>query len=301
MITKITFFAFLVFILSAGYSQNNVELLSNNSFFENALQCSGLIIYNQKLYMPAEKCNKLIVTDINGNNPETVSLDFSGIGIDPQSTELEGLALYKNYLFLTDESSQNHRLYYYNLSIKHLRTIESGDVLNGDTAEYGIEGIAVDTTKNTCYVLKEKDGHGQSIIREFNIVEKDESITLEFRRNIYVVHPNNSWRYSDLYFNYDDKYLYCLKTTYGSYQVDTIPTDHLRKGDITIPKEKMKLFMDISEDVILCEKDGYDSNLEGITIYKNQLYVVSDNAKTDDRDCERAGSKKTLLLKFFLN
>lgn len=294
---KLVSICLLVWVINIGSDYNsNIILLSNNSFYKKLWQFSGLTIYNNRIYMPAEKCSKLIVTDTNGIYKNIIFIDFSIIGVDSKNTELEGVAAYKNHLFITDESSKQHCLYSYNLSSKNLYKIESGDVLNKDIGEYGMEGIAIDSINNKCFVLKEKNGNKQSVIREFELIEKGDKITLRFIRNIYIAQPDFSWRYTDLYFNHIDKNLYCLKTKIGEYQIDTISIP-LTIDDETIPIELNKKFMDISNTVNMYNKVGYHSNLEGLAIHNGNIYIVSDNAYTSDRNCDKPSEKKTLLLK----
>ncbi len=66
-------------------------------------------------------------------------------------------------------------------------------------------------------------------------------------KNVFIEQPDDSWRYADLCFNTKDKYLYCLKTKPGSYQIDTISTKSLsQSGDVIVQPSFPKLFLDIS-------------------------------------------------------
>jgi hypothetical protein len=232
------------------------------------------------------------------NDFRTIQLDFKNIGIDPTSVEIEAITIYKNELWFTDESTSNHRLYSYNLNSRQLDTIYSGPYLDEDTTSFGMEGITVDSINRICYVLKEKNYKNQSVIRVFKILELENRVHLEFIRNIYIELPDIRWRYSDLCFNANDNYLYCLKTRKGKYKIDTIYASNLHeRGDITIPLKKNNEFKDISQTINSYGKTGYDTNMEGLVMTTEAIYVVSDNAQTKNLNCATPGQKKTLLIK----
>jgi hypothetical protein len=227
-----------------------------------------------------------------------IQLDFKNIGIDPNSVEIEAITIYKNQLWFTDESKTNHRLYSFNLNTQKLDTIYSGSYLDQDTADFGMEGITVDSINKLCYVLKEKNHKNQSVIRVFKILELENRIYLDFIRNIYIDQPDIRWRYSDLFFNANDNYLYCLKSRKGRYKIDTIYASALNEtGDITIPLQTKKEFKDMSKIINSYENTGYDTNLEGLVMTTEAIYLVSDNAQTKNSNCAIPGRKKTLLIK----
>ena len=56
------------------------------------------------------------------------------------------------------------------------------------------------------------------------------------------------------------------------------------------------MYKDITTSVDAFSKEGYSSNLEGITITNDSIFIVSDNMQQNFSDCDMLGRGKTLLL-----
>ena len=275
--------------LKTDFSISQVNL--NNKVFDSAVEISSIVGYNNLLYLPKEKCKKILVLNAKDKRlVNTIDLD-RGI-LAGKDVGIEGSCLWKKQLLLTDEA--NAKIYNYNLSNESIEEVKTDYDLSNDINDHGMEGIAVDDSSKICYALQEKNGNNQSIIHVFKMRKAGD--TLHFIRNIIIQQSNDSWRYSDLYYNNKDHYLYCLKSTFGTYQIDTISTRFENTGDFTVQQEKQKLFIDVSNAVNNFGMQGYNTNMEGITVYNNQIFLISDNMQQTSANCNIPGEGKTLLM-----
>lgn len=288
----------LISILFNSHLNAQVLVIRLDNLFNDAVEISSISVKNHQIILTTEKCKQLFYIDMNGNIQNIISLPKNVIS--DKEVEIEGVSLAKNYFLLTDE--KNAKIYAYHFYDSNITEVKTDYDLSGDTGSQGMEGIAVDTIANICYVLKERNGNSQSVIHVFKINEQNSVFSLSFIKNIYIVQPDNSWRYSDLCFNAKNKYLYCLKTKGGFYQIDTISTTALSQPeDLFIKLSDRKLFMDISAEINKYGRDGYNTNMEGIALNNDKIYLVSDNAQENSANCNAPGQGKTLLVQIRLN
>lgn len=250
-----------------------------------------------------KKNHKIVILD-NQNYKITRTIDLNQKGLKDDEAELEAIATYKNHFLITDEV--NFCIYDYNILKDTLTKINSIN-LTKDIIDFGIEGITVNQKDNICYILKERDKNYNSIIWEYKITEStNQQIMLSYKNSIVISHPHDTdsidnWRYSDIVYDVDSRQFFCLKSFYKKivdsckYQIDTLETnDSGYTGIKTFEINKLKLYRDISEEVSLFKRNNTDisTNLEGITILHNNIYLISDNCQ-----CPKGKQEHTLFLK----
>jgi uncharacterized protein YjiK len=296
-----------VFLVLWSFIYGQLQRIELANTFDTSLEISAILPRNNEIYLLSEKCKRIFVLS---QNDFTISkiIDLNRGILLGQDVEFEGMALYKSLLFFTNEKNIG-TVYSFDFSDSSVFEIECDySALKNDEGSTGMEGISVYEAKNKAYILKEKNGNSESEIYVFNIILSDNKVKLQLAQNVIIKQPDNQWRYSDLIFNVENSYLYCLKTRFifrgaseNQYQVDTIKVNQEGLIDNTIIElGKRKLFVDISESVNVFHYKGYETNLEGIAIIDNNLYLVSDNKQQQERNCNILGDGKTLLLKMSL-
>jgi hypothetical protein len=290
-------------LIIAGFTtfsqQTDIDTLSLPPIFEYSYEISSICMAHGKFYLPSEKCKVIFVADIK--NPKNYEIiDLSHEPLFKSKIEIEGAALYKNHLFMVDEAQS--KVFNYNSESKTLDSIETQktDFKKCQNREYGLEGIAVDSVNNKVYILREKNAKSQSEIYVFKINENNNKISFEQTKKFYIQHSDINWRYSDLFFDQNIKKILCLKSYYNEndscienkFQIDTL-SDCVKNNSVIKGDEKK--FKNLDIDVCHFKSKNYSTNLEGICVYKENFYIVSDNhqgrAKCEFKD------KKTLLFK----
>jgi len=310
----------LSFFLQLNVSAQVMDsLMGGQESYMKAWQLSACTVHKDKIYMAAEKCGKLLVANFDGHLTGVIDLPFEKLNLISKDIELEGLAIYKEWLLLADESASYHQLYSYHLNEKRFSIINASDVLINDTGYFGIEGIAVNEKENICYVLKERNADLQSEIRQFKISDSAGMIKLRYLKTTCVQHPglsvpDRNIRYADFCFDSLHNRLMLIKSYFagkknpGSYYgIDTIVL--ARNGLIsrnTIDNRKNDLCLyNLSKQVFelaqlkLPGNKSYSTNLEGICLYNNSIYLVSDNSQSR-AGCSEASQERTLLLRMDL-
>lgn len=283
-----------------------IETLDLPEPFKYELEISGITGTNGTLFLPSERCGKIMVIDKNDLSLiKTIDLgrSMASSGFTPDEidvVEIEGIAFYGNNLLMTDE--ERTAIYQYNLKTDSVFEVEVDMDLSGFTGSYGIEGIAVNDGKSLLYLLRErtKGNPSQSEIHTFEIMD-DGHLLLRHKSSLFVQHKKH-WRYCDLFYDVGSELLFCIKSFYkgkertAKYMVDTLRvngTGLLANG--MIHSGGATKFIDLTKHV-LNERAYYATNIEGIYKTGTQLYVVSDNG---DRigDCGHKGDRKAMLLR----
>ncbi|RKR80397.1 phytase-like protein with esterase activity [Mucilaginibacter gracilis] len=305
------FLAHVVLLLltgvSSSFAQQAPEKIDlKDSVFSQALQISAMAVFKGDRYMAAEKCKLILMLDKDWNKTDVIDLN-QGI-LEGKPVEIEGMAVYKGHLLLTDEHAP--AIYSMDLHNRKLTTVSTDQEkrLGKDTGDFGLEGIAVDEENGICYLLKERNKDFQSEIRVFRIVIDAGSISLKYLRNILVDQeklnkaPEGNTRYSDIYFDPAGKILYCLRSYYdraepskSKYGVDAIAASDYTKIPASAIDANKILYKDLSTKVAT-GYPGFNNNLEGMAIQDKKLYLVSDNFFGDRCCCDLLGQGKTLLL-----
>lgn len=291
----------------SGAAQTFTNLSRDNTVFQYSNEFSALFAYNNHLYLPSERCKSVVKLNMDGTYADSFPLQNSNAEI-----QIEGACVFGKYVIFLDETANQTSLYFY--KIDRMRFVCSVLLKYEYTDDkYGVEGIAVN--KNICYILRERNHSNQSIIRQYKIEPlSDGKFGLSYKEgmDVIITHPESKkveHRYSDLFFS--DKTLYLLRSYFveinsrcNEYYIDTIRTvsgqDFLPAGEIKdIPT---LLYKDLSKDMRQYEdtvagSKPYSTNLEGLTFYNNEIYLVTDNGGQGNK-CGRPSKMKTLLVKF---
>lgn len=312
--------SFLLFVFNDGISQKLEKIeFEKPDYFKKEIELSSLVAVGDGFYTAMERWeHKLLYLTLDANGKlkvsQTIWLDTVGIKKD---AELEGIAYYKGHLLITDE--KNALIYDYKINGKLSEKVRRNtfDIFKADTSSFGMEGITVNACKNKCYILKERTSDSSSLIREFNIsLEDDDKVKLYYVKGFEIKHKklhddsSKNMRYSDIYYNEKNDLLYCLKTFYHDdlqdsttrtkkmyetklqYKIDVFsPNSFADKTGHTIPIVPNCIY-DITKSVDSYHL-AYHTNLEGITIYKDYIYLISDNGHPP-------ANKSTLFLKIAL-
>nr|WP_295931914.1 esterase-like activity of phytase family protein [uncultured Dyadobacter sp.] len=263
-----------------------------DSTFSNALEVSSIVTKDNRLILIPEKCKSLYVCNLSGARQTIQRIDDNNIHGD--EVEIEGATLYSNGMLLADE--RVGRILYIDSSTGIASVVDSDYDLSGDIGNMGMEGIAVDESRDLCYILKESNGNGESIMRVFKIANGKSLPVLTFLKNIRLPQPSKNWRLTDLVYNPVDDYVYMLKSQKGSYEIVRISSKLMEKvsNDDLIQYQPYK---NLTNLVNSFENAGFNTNIEGIALTNDSFFVVSDNATSPFAICSESGEGKTLLLR----
>ncbi|MFY7828744.1 MAG: esterase-like activity of phytase family protein [Flectobacillus sp.] len=302
-------------ILNHGYSQSLKHVgYSDKNFFKSNLELSSLVSVERNFYTATERKGMLLQLTLDADCKFKVANSYP-LNI-AQNAEIEGIAYYKGHLLLTDEG--NSSVYDYDITNKIISTIEDkgfGNILGHNTGDFGMEGITIDEKNDKCFILKERTTDFSSLIHMFDIsVNPENKIALKFLKSFKIQHgklhqnPSKNIRYADIYFDSKSDSLYCLKTFYHDEINDnTVRTEEIYRTKLQYRIDVFSLKPYENQDgklTLITPNNSYDrtkevddyrnsyvTNLEGITIYKDTIYLVSDNGR---------GQKPTLFLKMSL-
>lgn len=252
---------------------------------------SSISIQNGKLYMPAERCKKIFVADIEQKTiVDTIIFSCKG------EVEIEGSAWYNNKLYLLCEKTSS--IYQVTGNNKKIVRVKHNFHFPEQIGSRGLEGIAVNNKLNKFYILLEEDKHKKSaLIYTFSV--DTGGLYLKYE-SVFPLELGSGERFADICLNAAGDKIICLKSNYISrnlYELYSLPLND--NGDIT---GTLSLVLDLSSTMPQCKKNGYNTNIEGIVCdAADTIYIVSDNADSN-ADCKIIPSepgkyKKTLLLK----
>ena len=258
--------------------------------FNNALEISSLVFQSDKIVLLTEKCKQLYFLD---NSGKVVDEQFIDNGhIKNREVGIEAAAWFKGGLLLADE--KEGEVLYLNMTSGLVSKVDTDFDMSADIQ--GLEGIAVDSVRGLSYLVKEKNGNGESLVRVFKIEDGLGIPSLKFVKNVRVRLLNNDWRLADVTYNPADDQLYFLETKKRGYRVVNVKSADLEKatGENLI---NPILHKDLSGFINEFEKKGFNTNMEGLAIMDGSIYVVSDNANTSSCSSSILGKGKTLLIK----
>jgi len=312
---RIKYLLILIVSFVEVVAQKQIDL--TGSLLKKSYEFSSIVIRNDTMFLIAEKCKTLFFLNKQTLKPiNSVSLDSKIVHRDVQ---IEGCALYKNHLIMVDEKVDS--VYQYDLSNRKTSLVIKNIKMSNphDSDSFGLEGIAINSSKSICYILREKNLDKQSEISVFNIIESAGEISLKHIKTV-LVKQDPLTRYSDLYFDETTNNLFCIKSYYLSqdlsknkYIIDKISVDSTT-GDIpsidnnisslSLLKDPPVEFEELSGFVNdynppYTNPDGilYSTNMEGIYIDGDTFYLISDNGQQSVCDSNRT-DLKTLLITF---
>jgi hypothetical protein len=304
---------YLLFIICTPVfieAQSFINLSKENFVYRNNYQFSSLVVYNNRLLLPTERCDSLIMLDLQGNY-------ISGKKLGLPGTQLEGASLYQQYLLLVDETKSNPSVHFYDLEKSKTTCSVRVDFSYNDD-KYGIEGIAVNVATSTCYILQERNENSRSVIKQFKILPKGEGcFELIYKQgsDLFFEHSKYSEsltrRYTDLFFFKNSLYLlgsHFLDTTHraNQYFIDSI--SGMDEAGYFKPRNLINgehhVYADLSRTMRIYFGNRKDerrnsTNLEGFTFHGDEIYLVTDNWQ-GGYDCGKSVRFTTLLLKLMI-
>lgn len=274
-----------------------VRWQSDDPYFAQdfAIEASGLAASDRFLWVTSEKYGGLLIVDFQ-EHPYVKTLH---VGV-PKHAELEGVALVEGALLLCDEAHAA----VYEVAIgdeqqifdfppaqalpAEALTLEGVAVVGG---KIGFEGIEVDESDGTVYLLLERSGTDESgcvsriwDLRRTNGCLRSESDPLD------VQLEDCTWRLTGL--AWWEGNLIALRTQFPGMRYEVVTVD-LQTGDTIVLLDPTKLLR-------LLAREGWSNNVEGIAISGDgSLWLVADNAVTGviDEPLPPRGESSTLLLR----
>lgn len=305
---KFRYTFFLIFFINYAFSQ---ELIYHelDSTLHKRYQFSSIRIVNDSIFLIPESSREIIILDYLTKKFK----DFIKIKYKRKEQEKEGFAILNNLIFFSDE---------YNKNSIHLEDLSSNrewkivceekecSPSQNYRGDFGLEGIEINKKGNYLYVLQEKyldiisNNKRLSKIYCFNISFKNFVCYLNLDKTIEITHPNKYQRYTDLTLSEDQNRLYLIRSEFnnytkkGKYFIDTIDLKNIKCENEKVSIESKDLTsIDLTSELNKKGKE-YDNNIEGITAYKNSLFLVSDNCHGRGDQCKttEAPDKRTMLL-----
>lgn len=289
-------------------AQNKINFIDLPAEFNTELEISGMVGHNDTLYFVAERENIILVIDavdytlIKSIELTRAIINYNSANPDDEinirNVEMEGVTWYQNTLLFVDEG--NTAIYQFNLkrnSIKKLNT-------NLDMSEFygnnGMEGIAVNPEKEIIYVLRERNGENQSEIYTLYLTDNSR---LKYKHQKYIIdHPNDDWRYTDMFYDANENVIYALRSYFtrqnpesAKCYIDKIP---VHKNGFLGKSVKQSKDETLS-DLVIKNRCKYVSNLEGIYKTGNKIFIVSDNQRSTKK-CDKRPIK-TMFVEYILN
>lgn len=295
--------------LTTVFAQEECRIMLDTAVFTRRVATSALFVAHDSLFMVQERCSGFMAVAINNMTAPPVmrQLETAGLAVT-RPVDIEGAVLYGDDVLLTDEA--NTCVYSYSLVTGNMQKVQvnNKDML-ADTSDTGLEGIAVNEKDKICYLLKERDGTGYSYIYVFGIAKGDKGQwVLDYKGDVSIYNGDARWRYTDLYFDNYRRQLFALKSfyipgkpRYSEYVVDVVPVELKRlsvKQAYAVRPDEMVRLSDLVKGYEKGKKPC-DSNLEGMVLYKNKMYLVSDNSEGAAK-CDNRAEKSTLLLRIDL-
>ena len=259
------------------------------------------------LYTASEKCGYAFSIEAESlTKSETKSKKYPIQDWNDNDYQIEGMAIYGKYLFYTDETKMHIRLInrqnWSEINLKMDSKYSPQSCRKDIQVHCGLEGLEVNQEQNILYALREKNELGNSELYSFNInMNGGKPILTLLKKTTFLQH--DGYRYCGLALNADNKDLYLLRTKKGSYHIDklVLGSDWL-PGKNTYRSKALKtrnISTDINSYNPKNDPKKTSTNIEGITIWKDKIILVSDNCLCSKKDAETKCSEiniNTLML-----
>lgn len=282
---KIIISSLFLFLQLAGKGQVTV-IEKHLQFSDTGAGISSICYYNDTFYLPAEK--RPVIYRFDHNFKLLDSLLYS-INVP---FETEGCTFFNEQLYLLSEDKA--ALYRRN-SDGTLDTILGN--LPPPSGSDGMEGVTTNRV-DKFYLLLERKLIGNkycAVIYTYEVKKSREGISLQAKDTALIKLPSKHYRYSDILYEPDSSSLLLLKSREGDYAIERIKLDKSGLPDSSGRREIIHTPLTLKAND--CAKTGYDNNLEGLTLFNNNLYIVSDNCYGSPGSCKT--NYKTLLLVIF--
>jgi Esterase-like activity of phytase len=256
--------------------------LKELSFTPTEYGISSLCYDNGVFYMPAERMPVIYRFDPMFR-PLTADTFKS---IHPY--EMEGCTYFKGGLYLL---SENKAALYRRKADGTLATVldHLPEPVNND----GMEGLTTNGTDRFYLLLERKKikNHWSAILYTYGL-NTDTTISLLTLINTAEIElPSEAYRYSDILYDASSNTLLLLRSKINEYAIEQVT---LTKNGFPEIRKRRKILDDtLSKAANKYNEVGFDNNLEGMTMFNNVLYIVSDNCFGFPGKCKR---RKTMLL-----
>ena len=283
-----------------------IKLVNMDEAFTKATQLSCLDARQDTLYSVSEECGKLLRFGIKNDSLRSLGSTDLKAAFSTDKLDLEAVALYKNYAFITDEGYKSGFFKSYN-KIRAIDLYEQKEVmvempkelekLEGESK--GFEGMEAYESKGLLYVMREKEGDGKpSILYTLKITTAEDKLKLSLLSTLKIKHSSSSKRCPALALSPDHKFLYILRVKYGSYFIDRLELDAegmLPQGEINAQEVSL---INMSKSAQELDAQNYSTNIEGLVALDSSLLIISDNG---GKNCDEAAENKTLLGRIVLD
>lgn len=255
-----------------------------------AIEASGLALLDGVVYLPAEKYASLVEVSLGRSEPAGVVR----LAV-PRLSELEGLAISDGRLLICDEA--HAAVYEVDLGS---RVAASGGKVPAEKlllpnlgvagGKLGFEGLAVNENSGMVYLLLERSGDPDAgCMSTIFRLRREESSFESAAEPIQIELDDCTWRLTGL--DWVNGELLALKTSFPGFEYQIVVVDE--------ETGTAKLVQDITEMSRAFVDQGFDNNLEGLSVGKDgELYLVSDNRVSGIIDAEipaKAGARTLLI------
>ena len=259
------------------------------------LEASGLAFIGDVLLVASEKYGSLVVVEPNADlRARVIRIDV------PRYSELEGVAVADDVLFLCDEA--HAAVYRVDLDraapLEEMAPntlleaspleLEGIDVIG---AKIGFEGIEVSLDREHVYLVLERSLIAEDVcvspiytlrIEDDRLVRDDDPLEIDLE--------DCNWRLTDLAWH--EGRLLALKTRF--------PGERYHLIEIDLEQGLSRLLLDMTVPMVHLGTLGWDNNIEGMAIAEDgSLWLVSDNSVSTviDDPVPPAASKRTILMR----
>lgn len=284
--------ALLVLLLFNFSQSQNIKSFQLDSILNKPYEFSSIAIQNDTIFIVTENCNTVFYLDKKSKHV----IGQQSFMLETPNSDIEGMSIFKNFMFISDESDNS-------IAVIDLKRNEELPVTFGLTNkaqnlnhDFGFEGIEINAEGNYVYLLKEMNKKFESEIYGFHLNKTNDGFYLKLDR-ITTIAIGRKYRYADLALSPDESKLYLLRSKIGGYYIDTLPLENNKLPEKSTLNFKELVSLDISNQINNYSQQGYSSNLEGLTVYENSLFLISDNYHGRDNTCDDPVSKiKTLMV-----
>lgn len=307
MKSKFVLIFFAIYLISRFVFSQPIQEISIAEDFRLNLEISGLDIHDDTLYLISESCKYIFRFDARSLSTSRLNLPVEKrvIKLNKGFEDIESIGIFEHYAFITDESSSANKIGLIDLITGNQLplNINYHSLPASKNSDTGLEGIDINVEKKLVYVLQErKDENEESSahILAYRIESRRDTLHLTYFSNseISLIDYN---RYTALTLSENGKQIYLIRSKYdrdsrkGKYYLDKISLDQYGGFPKSLFKSSSIEYRKLTQDILELKENLYP-NLEGIGIYGNHFYLVSDNHESSEANCSEVG-KPTYLFR----
>lgn len=244
---------------------------------------SSLCYSDGIMYMPAERRPGIFRFDQSFNLLSPYRFNSK----DP--FEIEGCTFFKGNMYLLSENKAAlYRREADGRLVKILDNLPQAE--NND----GMEGLTTNGTDRFYLLLERKKtgNHWSGILYTYGLNADTTNSLLSLIDTAEIRLPSEEYRCPEILYEAGSKTLLVLISKINDYAVEQMPLS--KNGFPEVSKRRKVLHTELTGAAKKYKMAGYDSNLEGMTMYNNALYLISDNCWFNAGKCSE--DTETLLL-----